>query len=113
MVFASQNTDREAIMNLTKWGNRIFVSAVASICAFLLGLLAGMISASLTPSNAAQIFNTFAEVGGTLIGFVGLVGVFTLDAVRSAIFVDDRHGKPGDTDEPVLFVMDANFPDLR
>lgn len=36
-------------------------------------------------ANRIEMFRVLAEVGAALVGFVGIVGIFGLDAVRSAI----------------------------
>lgn len=39
-----------------------------------------------TPTaNILEMFKALAEVGGALVGFAGIVGIFALDAIRSAI----------------------------
>lgn len=42
------------------------------------------------PSVMSQVFRAFVDLGGVLIGLVGLVGIFTLSSNRSAVHEMDR-----------------------
>lgn len=65
--------------------NFVVATFIISAMGFLSVVLSAVLPLDLIPSVRSDVFRTLAEVGGVLIGFIGIVGVYGLDSIRSRI----------------------------